>query len=254
VAERGTDPADIVRAYRIARAVTGAAARWDAVERLEGVDRQTQAELMAGIDALVEAATRWYLAAAAAGELADTIAAGREGVERLAEALPALGGEERAQRRRQAVERLTQGGVPEPLARAHALAPELASAPDMVAVAAVTGRAIEEVAEAFLTVGAELRPDWLEGELTRTRAASRMQRWALQAVREDALQARRELAEDALVQGAGLPVQEAVARFLRDHGDACRRLAAFMRTLAREGDPDLAGLTLAVRQLRAIVE
>ena len=36
VAERGAEPADVVRAYRIAREVTGAAARWDAVERLDG--------------------------------------------------------------------------------------------------------------------------------------------------------------------------------------------------------------------------
>ena len=33
-AERGAEPADVVRAYRIAREVTGARARWDAVERL----------------------------------------------------------------------------------------------------------------------------------------------------------------------------------------------------------------------------
>ena len=51
VAERGCEAADVVRAYRIARAVTGAAARWDAVEKLEGVEPEIQAELMAGVDA-----------------------------------------------------------------------------------------------------------------------------------------------------------------------------------------------------------
>jgi glutamate dehydrogenase len=30
-------------------------------------------------------------------------------------------------------------------------------------------------------------------------------------------------------------------------------LTAFLRALSREGEPDIAGLTLAVRQLRAIV-
>ena len=34
VAERGAEPADVVRAYRIAREVTGARMRWDAVESL----------------------------------------------------------------------------------------------------------------------------------------------------------------------------------------------------------------------------
>ena len=36
VAERGAEPADVVRAFRIAREVTGADARWEAVERLDG--------------------------------------------------------------------------------------------------------------------------------------------------------------------------------------------------------------------------
>ncbi len=60
VAERGAEPADVVRAFRIAREVTGADARWEVVERLEGVDRAAQLELMAGVDALVEETTRWF--------------------------------------------------------------------------------------------------------------------------------------------------------------------------------------------------
>jgi glutamate dehydrogenase len=43
-------------------------------------------------------------------------------------------------------------------------------------------------------------------------------------------------------------------RFLHSRDAAARRLAAFLRALSREGEPDLAGLTLAVRQLRTIVD
>ena len=84
VAERGVQPADIVRAYRIAREVTGADGRWEIVERLEGADRTAQAELMGGVDALVEAATRWYLTWEPEGDIEQTIEAGRDGFERLA--------------------------------------------------------------------------------------------------------------------------------------------------------------------------
>jgi glutamate dehydrogenase len=81
-----------------------------------------------------------------------------------------------------------------------------------------------------------------------------MQRWALQAVREDAFQARRELAE-AVLAGAspGEPAEAALKRFLAERGEQSRRLTTFLRALARDGEPDLAGLTLAVRQLRSIV-
>ena len=50
LAERGAEAADVVRAFRIARAVTGADARWEVVERLEGVDKAPQLELMGGVD------------------------------------------------------------------------------------------------------------------------------------------------------------------------------------------------------------
>jgi glutamate dehydrogenase len=92
----------------------------------------------------------------------------------------------------------------------------------------------------------------MERELARVRSSTRMQRWALQAVREDALMARRELAESALRESPGAEPLEAVERFLHEHAAQVARLEAFLRTLAREGEPDLAGLTLAVRQLRAL--
>jgi glutamate dehydrogenase len=123
----------------------------------------------------------------------------------------------------------------------------------MVAAAAGTERSIEAVARVFFAVGDELRLDWMERELARVRSSTRMQRWALQAVREDAFHARRELAECALRESPGAEPAEAVERFLQARADRTRRLEGFLRALAREGDPDLAGLTLAVRQLRAIV-
>ena len=91
-------------------------------------------------------------------------------------------------------------------------------------------------------------------ELERVPAATRTQRWALQAVREDAAQVRRELAGSVLAETSGESAALAVGAFLAERGDALRRLTAFLRSLSREGEPDLAGLTLAVRQLRTLVD
>src|SRR4051812_38812516 len=170
VAERGCDAAAVVRAYRIARAVTGAAARWDAIERLEGVEREVQAELMGGVDAMVDSATRWYLSWEPEGDLSTVIATGRAGVERLSKALPGLGTEERRERREATADRLVAAGVAADIAGAHALSAEIERAPDMVAVAAATGRDLEDVAKVFFAVGAELRLDWLETQLDELRA------------------------------------------------------------------------------------
>jgi glutamate dehydrogenase len=246
VGERGAEVADIVRAFRIAREVTGADERWDVVERLEGIDRAVQLELMGGVDALVEETTRWYLTWEPHVDIEEAVAVGRDGFERLTAVLGSLGGEERKRRRAQTVERLVAAGVPEPIAAGHSLRPDQRFAPDMVRVARTTDTEIEDVAEIFFAVGTAVRLDWMEAELERVPAVSRMQRWALQAVREDAAQVRRELARGVLAAGGD------VEKFLAGRALGLRRLEGFLRTLAREGDPDLAGLTLAVRQVRAL--
>jgi glutamate dehydrogenase len=252
VAERGADVPAVVRAYRIALEVTDASAAWEEIERLDGVDRAVQAELMGGVDAFVETVTRWFVAWPLEGSIDEIAEAGRAGFDELARVLGELGGEDRRARREETAARLRDAGVPAELARLHALRPELAHAPDVVRVARTCGRTVEDVTRVFFAVGAELRLDWLENEAARVHATTRMQRWALQAVREDAVQARRELAEQALREGDGAEPDAAVARFLEAHERPARRLESFLRALAREGDPDLAGLSLAVRQLRSL--
>ena len=212
VMERGVEVASVVRAYRIAVEVTGADPLWDAIERLENVGRGEQLELLGGIDALVEATARWYLTWASGAPFEETIAGGSDGFGRLNAILPQLGTEERKRSREETVERLTREGVPEEVARAHALRAELVHGPDIVAVAASTDRSVEDVARVFFAIGAELKLDWMERELARVRSATRMQRWALQAVRDDAFKARRELAESRAAREARAPSRSSPSR------------------------------------------
>jgi glutamate dehydrogenase len=139
------------------------------------------------------------------------------------------------------------------LARGHAFGRALEHAPDIVLVARGTGRPVEDVAAAFFVLGSELQLAWLEREIESLPVGTRMQRWALQAVRDDVLAARRAVAERALRDAPDAPAPEAIERFLEQHGEGRARLTAFTRALAGEG-ADLAGLTLAVRQLRALVD
>ncbi len=253
VAERSADVAEVVRAFRIACEATSADEPWETIEGLENIDRATQMQLLGGVDALVEMTARWYLTCAPGAPFEETIAAGRDGFERLGAVLPDLGTEERRRRRDEQLERLTGEGVPAEIARAHALRAELVHAPDVIAVASITGRSVEEVARVFFAIGAELRLDWMERELARVRSSTRMQRWALQALREDAWKARRDLAEAALRESPGADPLVAVEHFLHEHAAQAGRLESFLRALSREGESDLAGLSLGVRQLAALV-
>jgi glutamate dehydrogenase len=252
--ERGADTADVVRAYRIAHAVTGAGARWDAVESLpRSVDRHTAAELMTGVDRLVEAATRWYLAHDGGAGLEEKIAADQAPFARLIAVLPDIGGEEWREQRRVVADKLIERGAPEEVAWAHALTPELMQAPDIIAVAEHTGAAVEDVTRAYHVLAERLDIVWLLGALDELPQPTRTQRWAVQAVREDCLEALAELARCALARAEdGQDQAAAVDAYLHARAAQSRRLAAVTGSLTVEGTGDLPALMLAVRALRAL--
>jgi glutamate dehydrogenase len=209
---------------------------------------------MNGADRLVEAATRWWVTHDPAADIGATIEACSAPFAVLEGALPEIGSEDWQQRRAEVVQRLVAEGVPEAMARSHALLPQLVQGPDVLAAAAATGRTVADVARAFAAVGEQLRIDWLEEQLEALPSGSRTQGWAVQAVTEDALAARRELALKAVAAHPDGEPSEAVTRFLEDHERAVARLRAFLRSLALEGVGDLAGVTLAVRHLRTLAD
>ena len=250
VAEQGAEPADVVRAYRIARDVTGAEQRWAEVEQLSGVERQAQWTLLEGVDGLVESTARWYLENAHGADLGTAIAAGREGFGRLLALLPKL--DERREALSRAAAALVEQGVPDEMAHVHAYLTALGYAPDVISAAGSVGRSVEDAGMAFVLLEDRLQIAWIEQQLDALPVSTRMQRWALQALRDDLWRARRELACKALEDAPGAPVEDAVERFVEAHPDALQRLADLARAMAGEGGADLAGLTLAVRQLRAL--
>jgi glutamate dehydrogenase len=244
-----------VRAFRVALAVTGAAERWRAIERL-GRDVELNAfwELVEGVDWLVEAVARWYLAHHIDVPMEKLAAAGRDGLDRLTRVLPELGNEQWRGDREERAERLQQAGVPEELARDHAFQPGLAHAPDMVLVARSTGRGVEEVGETFYRIGDALRMEPLEARVMSIGGESRTQRWAARALLQELLTARRELAHRTLVESPDAGPSDAVQEFLRRREGHLARYESFLRSLSRDGALDLAGLALALRSLRALVD
>src|SRR5439155_14455095 len=134
VAEIGAHPADVVRAFRIARDVTGAVARWEEIEKLDGViDPVVQNDLLSGVDALVEMASRWSLVQTAGQRPADAFDASRDSFAQLASQIDQIGPEVWRVEHEQIAERLIAEGVPAPLARRTAFQGELVHAPGIIA-------------------------------------------------------------------------------------------------------------------------
>jgi glutamate dehydrogenase len=248
--ELGVPAATVVRAYRIARDVTGATGRLAAIDALDtGLGRDVEVELVEGVDRLVEDVTRWYIHHAPSGGLGEVVEAGHEGFDALEDALEANAGERMAG----TVERLGALGVPQTLALAHALTGDLVLAPDVLLVAGQSDRGLEEVGEAFALAGERLRFGWLEAELQELPAAQRVQRWAVQALRDDARRARREVVAQALAEHPDLPAAEALDRSIEARERRTDHLVSVMRSLSVDG-ADLAGLMVVVRELRALID
>ena len=81
---------------------------------------------------------------------------------------------------------------------------------------------------------------------------SRWHRWALQAVEDDLLLVRRQLAAQVIASADGRPIDDAVSIYLGARAQAVGRLDRFMRSLSAEATGGLAALTVAVRQVRAL--
>jgi glutamate dehydrogenase len=251
--ELGAEPAEVVRAFRIAREVTGATRRWLEIEgHVQTLDHDAAWLLLNGVDDLVAGVARWYLQHAAGADVEATVAAGSEAFVALAERMPTLRSVAWREEHETIAVELIDAGVPEGLARTHAYQRALRHAPDIIAVAQATSIDVVAVARTFFDLGERLGLEWLEHEMLRLPAATRVQRWAQQALLDDVLDARRVLSQKALEESPGASPGEAVEAFLDKREAARRRLTAVARALRVEGDRDLAGLTLAVRHLRGL--
>jgi glutamate dehydrogenase len=251
--ELGAEPAEVVRAFRIAREVTGAKQRWLEIEgQVATLDADAAWRLLDGVDDLVTGVARWYLLHAPGADVEATVAAVGDAFVTLTEAMPGLRSQGWREEREAVAVELVDAGVPDDIARRHAFQRALRHAPDIIAVAHDGGHDVIAVAQAFFDLGERLGLEWLEQQVLALPAATRVQRWAQQALLDDVLDARRVLAGKALEESPGAEPAAAVDAFLDAREAPLRRLSSVARALRAEGDGDLAGLTLAIRHLRGL--
>jgi NAD-specific glutamate dehydrogenase len=102
-------------------------------------------------------------------------------------------------------------------------------------------------------VGQAFRIDWLELQVDALPSVTRWQRWAMQALHDELLLLRRELAESILEEAGDRSADDAADAYLLAHAQGEGRLIRMMRLLARDGVADAASAIVAIRQIRALV-
>jgi glutamate dehydrogenase len=253
-AEIGASPDEIGRAFLIAREVSQARAHWEDVERLEAtVPVAIQAELMTGVDTMVEEFARWYLRYTPELDLASVVARDRPGFAELLEHLQDAATSSWRMEFDERLERYNESDVPERPARFGAAVPDLVYAPDIIAVARESGRSIAEVAHAFFVVGERLYLNVVEQRVAHFPAQTRWQRLAWRSQLDDLRLLRRQIVARVIDQCGAAGIDSAIEDYLNARVDPYQRLATLMGSTSGSQADDASAVMVMVHQIRQVV-
>ncbi len=245
----GASAAAIVRAYRIARAVTGASQRWADIEELSGtVDPETERMMLKDIDGLVTLVTRWYLQHHSDRSIDEEIELARDDFSKLSDGLAHMPSDSWRAPYEAVIDELVAKGVPKELAVRHAYQRALRRGPDMVDLAHRFDRDVVEVAALYTRSSAMFRIGWLERQIRLLPGSTTFDRLAIESLRDDLQALRRDFVASVLEETDG-----SIEEFLAVHERIQPRLDRWYRWLARDGIQDVSTGLIAVRRLRQLL-
>ncbi|GMQ75713.1 MAG: NAD-glutamate dehydrogenase [Gammaproteobacteria bacterium] len=253
--ETGADPADISRAYMIARQVFDMPSVWAQIEALDNIAAaEVQIDLLLEGRKLVERASRWLLRNRPQPlDVAANTTFFSEGARAVARVIPDLIPEDGRAQLQTSFARLVAAKVPEQLARRVAVYKELYSALDIVEVARSEQMSVEDVSAVYFLLGQELELHWMRDQIIALPRGNRWQALARAALRDDLLAQARILTRDVLRQES--QKSDAGSRIVawRTNNDAAvQRCLQVLADLKGGPKPDFAMLSVAMREIRGM--
>ncbi len=251
----GLPSGDIARGYIISRTIFGIRDLWRQIEELDNqVPASVQAIMLAECGRLVERGTVWMLREAglplsiegALGEFGEGVGTI---IDRLGEMIPEADRPLLAER----ASGFTDHGVPRELALRVASLGLLSPACDIVRIGQSAKIPVEQAGEAYFTVGARFGFDWLRRAAGHLPTDTAWDKLAVTAIIDDLFGHQGELTSRVL-NSTGNGASPAM---IEDWAQARRPLIARAEQLISElrstGNPDLAMLAVANRQLKSLV-
>jgi glutamate dehydrogenase len=256
VERTGTPPADVARAYLIARDAFGLRQVWRDIEALDNkVPATVQTAMLIEANRLIERAVSWVLTHAPRPldmarlrvELAPGIEAVRAEFEQVLppETTAALAARAEAYR---------EQGVPEDLARRVAALIVLASANDIARISTRISQPVEAVGRLYFLVGGRFGLGWLRAAAEKMPAGSHWQKMASDAVIDDLYVRQASLCESVAQDGVGKPAEEALEAWIESRKAAVLRTDQLLAELRAVGKLELASLTVASHQFAGLTE
>jgi glutamate dehydrogenase len=254
--ETGASVPEIVRAHEAARTIFDQESLWHEIEALDGkvaVDVQTQMYLEGR--KLVERASRWLLRNRRRPlPVAQTVATFGVPVSQLATQLPASARGNERTRLEQAAQTWAAQGVPLELAQRVAAFDLLPSALDITELAQTHHVEVDHVAALYCVVGDRLRFDWLADRVFELARHDRWEALARSALREDVAGEHRRVVDAVLrATDPGFDAETAFNVWEGHNHEPVTRVISLLDDIAGHGVFDLATLSVALRELRALV-
>ena len=253
--ETGTGPADITRAYMIARQVFDMLTVWSQVEALDNiVAAKVQIDLLLEGRKLVERASRWFLRNRPQPlYVDDNIAYFAQGVRAVARVIPELIPEDARTQMQERVAQLVAANVPEELARRVAIYNELFAALDIVEVAKSEQMSVEDVSAVYYLLGEQLDLHWMRDQIIALPRENRWQALARAALRDDLQSQERLLTRDVLRQvSLQADAGSRIAAWMEGNDTAVQRCRQVLADLKSGPKADFAMLSVAMREIRGM--
>ena len=252
----GAAPAEVVKAYLISRTVFGLSRLWREIEALDNkASAAIQTRLNLDILRLLKRSAIWLLRNGPRPlGIALAIERFESGIGTLARGLSGLiPGATAAEIEREA-RRAVEAGVPAPLAREVANLGPLYSGCDIVSIASDGDRGVEEVARVYFDLGHRLGLEWLRGCATALPAETEWQSRAAASIVDDLYVQQRALTV-RMLEGARRGRAAAAARgWWKANEQSIAHAESIVTDLRIAGSADLAMLTVANREIRALAE
>ncbi len=246
--ETGAGAPDLARAHAAAREIFSLEETWAAIETLDNqVEAATQRAMVLAARRLAERSTRWLLRHRPAPlDVAGTIAEFAPGAAAVGDLLSGLLSAADVAALAAAAGSWEADGVPADLAARVAGLRFVAPALDLVDIGTRLDRTVEAVGAVYFTLGSHLEFDWLSARIEALPRDDRWQTLARAALRDDWNALRAALTAEVLA--AGCTVDEWIGR----HGPAAERFLLVLEDIRAVSSPDLATLSVAVREARAL--
>jgi glutamate dehydrogenase len=252
--DTGESPAQIAKAYSIAREVTDARDLWAGIDALDlQVPESAQIDALLQIWGVLRNMSRWLLNRPGERlDIAVAVARYRTGLVTLLGGLAGLlSAEDRIQFAEERA-RWLDLGFPQALAERLAALPFVSSALDMIEVALERGLEVKDVAKVYFGLGETLHLKWLLQKIDELPVEGRWHAHARGVMRDEMQAQQGALVAQVLAQGSGTPEQR-IAGWVGRDDPALRFTLSMFGDMRNQRSMDYPTMSVALRRLAQLV-